>query len=353
MKRIKKVFSSAGDCIHRYAQFTQDEGRSSNTEFSGDTLYSYGRHYVLAQRINAGKPNAALLLNLRRYSNTTSKHQSETEHATRQHKQVFCYIPKYWQLYPGEESQAMSLKELHAFTFARWTSEATEELKKFKNAINTHSWRAANIQTVLGQAQIYADFFKLKLPKELNEIREYINSAEANDLITNGRKSKLSPEKAAKAKEARERAKARKELKEELEAYGRLSENITEFLNGENSRVYPVTTSPGASYRHRNQISLFYDLLTIHNGRVITSQGVKLTIPQALEIAKGMEIGYIQEGMKIETENGPFEVRKIDKESIVIGCHRFDIAYLFFFIDEELLPFCNNQQKLAPYEIEI
>lgn len=74
-KRIKRVFSNGSQVIHLWANEVQSDARSKNVFFEGDSVYSYGYHYKLGQihKVNGIK---IALVNSRRYSNTTAKHQS-------------------------------------------------------------------------------------------------------------------------------------------------------------------------------------------------------------------------------------------------------------------------------------
>jgi len=86
---MKKVFQNSSDCIHTFAQQTQDNGRSSNVFFDRTKIYSYGYHYLLAEFIKNDLGNEAILINDSGYSNTTAKHISKVIQATRQYKQFF------------------------------------------------------------------------------------------------------------------------------------------------------------------------------------------------------------------------------------------------------------------------
>jgi hypothetical protein len=84
---MKKVFSNSDEVIHIFAQQTQSEGRSSNCFFEGTKLYSYGRHYLLAEFIT---PNDVIISN-RRYSSTTSKHISRAWQALNHYNRYEVY----------------------------------------------------------------------------------------------------------------------------------------------------------------------------------------------------------------------------------------------------------------------
>ena len=81
---MKKVFNNSAEVMHIFAQKTQSEGRSSNVFFYGNDIFSYGRHYKLAEFIDD-----YILINDTGYSKTTSKHIAQIRQATRQYKQYF------------------------------------------------------------------------------------------------------------------------------------------------------------------------------------------------------------------------------------------------------------------------
>ena len=89
---MKKVFSSASDTIHVYAQQKQPEGRSSNVFFgdngfyptTGNIIYSDGYHFPMGMIIGGD----TIYLNTYRWSSTTSDHQDMLRWATTQYKQI-------------------------------------------------------------------------------------------------------------------------------------------------------------------------------------------------------------------------------------------------------------------------
>ena len=80
---MKKVFNSASDVIHLFAQRSQQEGRCSNVFFEGNEIYSYGSHYKLGHFLDSD----TILINDSGYSVTTSKHIYKILAATRHYKQ--------------------------------------------------------------------------------------------------------------------------------------------------------------------------------------------------------------------------------------------------------------------------
>jgi hypothetical protein len=75
MTRFKKSFSKTSQLAHAYAHdhITEGKAREGRVFVEGDTLYSYGKHFPIAHRIRDNE----YLFNDDRYSNTTSKQQSQ------------------------------------------------------------------------------------------------------------------------------------------------------------------------------------------------------------------------------------------------------------------------------------
>lgn len=69
---MKTRFKNNAEVAHIWASQTQHEGRGSNLFFEGTKIYSYGRHFCVA---NFVRPNV-VLFNSAKYSNSTAKHQA-------------------------------------------------------------------------------------------------------------------------------------------------------------------------------------------------------------------------------------------------------------------------------------
>lgn len=72
---MKTKFNNS-ELTHVWANQTQTHGTGSNMFFEHETIYSYGYHFKLAQFVNNKEGQRCVLINLKGYSNTTSKHQS-------------------------------------------------------------------------------------------------------------------------------------------------------------------------------------------------------------------------------------------------------------------------------------
>jgi hypothetical protein len=86
---MKRVFRNSQDVIHLFAQRSQAEAQCSNVFFESNRIWSYGRHYLLAEFIKNDSGDEAIIINDTGYSVTTSKHIIEVRQATRQFKQFF------------------------------------------------------------------------------------------------------------------------------------------------------------------------------------------------------------------------------------------------------------------------
>jgi hypothetical protein len=73
---MKTVYQSNDALINAYANKDSYFGRSNSLCFERDTLYSYGTHYILSQRVFDVRGNSLYLINANKYSVTTAKHQT-------------------------------------------------------------------------------------------------------------------------------------------------------------------------------------------------------------------------------------------------------------------------------------
>jgi hypothetical protein len=83
---MKTVFNNS-DLVHRFAQQTQTEGRTSNNclFFRDNKIYSFGYHYLLGEFLDSN----TILINNKGYSISTAKHINMLRSATTQYKQYF------------------------------------------------------------------------------------------------------------------------------------------------------------------------------------------------------------------------------------------------------------------------
>ena len=93
---MRKVLSSNQEVAHYFANSVQSEGKASNYYFETDRdgiarLFSYGRHFCVARRINAG----LFVMTTRTYGNSTSKHLAYARSALNNRTVVYCVHPEF------------------------------------------------------------------------------------------------------------------------------------------------------------------------------------------------------------------------------------------------------------------
>ena len=78
---------SNGEVARRFANGCTS-GSSQHVFIDGDRIYSYGRHFCIARRVNG-----VVLLTTRTYSNSTAKHVGLVWRALKDSEMVECYDP--------------------------------------------------------------------------------------------------------------------------------------------------------------------------------------------------------------------------------------------------------------------
>jgi hypothetical protein len=259
---MKKVFGSARDVIHLFAQRTQEEARCSNVFFEGDKIYSYGSHYLLGHFIN----DETIVINDTGWSATTNKHISMLKYATRQYKQFF-----YTEIKLDLVKNKM------------------EELaQKLANAKKPELY----IDSILYRFKKLNDWIEYSKKKELKKHDDYKAIKKIYTDITKNLdawkdKIKIAQAKAKKAEKIR------------------LEKALVKFMNYDISFV---------GIGNEDYLRISED-----GTKVETTQGVKVSVESAKElyhaIIKGVDIvGHKIENYKVTNLNGV----------LTIGCHRIN-----------------------------
>lgn len=197
---MRKVFNSAIDVMHVYAQRSQEEGRSSNVFFYGDKIYSYGYHYLLGEFIDEGK---AIIINDTGYSVTTSKHISQLKQATRQYKQFFVstinndrVVKSMQELFnklPTARNKAKYINEINSIfekyvEYLDYLKVTKSKLPSYKEAKRIH--KAVNSMDVDAILKKEAERKKKLLDKKIADFRSfkinYISGTNLDYLRING-----------------------------------------------------------------------------------------------------------------------------------------------------------------------
>tara|TARA_R100000908_G_scaffold65032_1_gene51327 strand:- start:595 stop:1428 length:834 start_codon:yes stop_codon:yes gene_type:complete len=267
---MKKVFSSNADCIHTFAQRSQDEGRTPthSVYFHGDKIYSYGSHYLLGEFINNGE---AIIINDIGYSNSTAKHINILWGATRQYKQF--------------DVTRTDLDTVHCTVISHKNSLANARKPELYITPILQLWESLN------EFLQYTKAKKYKSNKKYKEIKAIVTAL--NDSPEEYKeKIKLASQKLAKAQKRKD---ARK-----------LKERLIKFNS------YEID-----SFRVGNED---YLRLSEDGTKVETSQRVSVKRDNAKLLYKMIERGIDIQGKHIEH----YTVTSING-TLKIGCHNINI----------------------------
>lgn len=278
---MKTVYSNSYDVIHLFANLTDEErftrtARCSNVFFENGVLYSYGRHFVLARYVNT-KRGLVVLVNTDSYSNTTSKHQSQTRGALSHHNVIAV---------PGAESSP-------DYVFDGFARAAKPHLEKLVNARKPEIY-ISQLNGLLFSAAKYAKAMGIKIRTDLKQL--------------------LTVKDAAKYTEAIKKQKAAEIKKQRVN----LAKGLRQWRSFE-----PVTVQTrcpdGFSYLRFNKTSR----------RIETSQHVELPLAYARQFWQMIEYG--KRNNDFETLIGfevldRYRVRAFNSKTIEIGCHRIPLT---------------------------
>ncbi len=272
---MKLVFSSSADVCHAYAQQNQPEGKNTGRSifFYKEKIYSYGHHFCMAKFINQN-----LFFTLRSYSNSTAKHLSKLHHATKQYNKIYCAYPD------GTPKE----------NFKYWEAEALTQVNKLQKAKKPEIY-LNNLSGINNQLQKYCEALEIAPDQKLADLLAITDKEEF------------------KALAERRAAQAIEELKaKEKEAKRKFKDGLKKWLNNE------------SDYLHSR---LNLDFLRLKNGRVETTQDVKIPVQIALKLWQNIK----DNSLKIGDEILNYSINKITDRQIIIGCHTFNKAYLLKF----------------------
>jgi hypothetical protein len=271
---MKKVFSNTDEVIHVFAQQTQSEGRnqSRNIFFEGETIYSYGYHYLLGEFINNRK---AIIINDEGYSVTTSKHIGKLGYATNHYKQFNITNIDIENVYNEIAKDLINLGK------ARKPQIYLDSIFSLFNQLNewidyTKENKIKNKYVVKKSTSKY-----IELKNTVKELKENYNTFLSNLKET----QKI-------AKETK-RKKEIEQLKTTLDKFNSYETNFFRIGNFD------------------------YLRLSKDNTKVETSQGVKIKISEAKKLYLAIQNKVDIVGYKL----GYYTINNINSKSLKAGCH--------------------------------
>lgn len=273
---MRKVFSSHSEVCHVWAQQKQSEGKASRIFFDGPSIYSYGRHFEMARFVDAN----TVFITTRGYSVSTSGHLSLVRGAV-SHKRVF-EVPSF---------------DYHPDNVRHYIERAREHFDKAKRArTSTTRLLGAAKQTVTVLRE-YLEQFPTPIPDSHAELwtalnqGTYLDGAVQAQLLKKEREAKKAElESQRLAREAREREE---------------QERLEQWIAGE------------LGYGYFSAMRL-----RVRENEVETTHGAKVPLIEARKLYRALKAGVDVAGRHI----GHYTVTRLDKEDIVIGCHRIPLA---------------------------
>jgi hypothetical protein len=280
MPRAKTLFNKE-ELFHVFNSQSQESGHAPKRQvfFMGTRIYSYGMHYLLGQIHTTPNMQSVILINSWRYSKTTAGHISSLEHASSNRIQFS--VPN-----PSEPLDPKNLSYLkHEF------------LNAFDFFIKARSnGRFDSLQSTQNSFNQYCEVFNIKDRIEIPaDMREVLNEI------------KLVQDAQAKREQLKRDQKYAVQYAER-EAQRKLDEienkkNRQAWLNGEDVTYNsPWNEAPK---------------LRIKGDFVETSKGARVPLEAAVKLLQAIEAGLSVVGKSI----GHYQVEKITKKLIVIGCH--------------------------------
>lgn len=277
---MKKVVDK-DTVAHLWANRQRDEARtpSGNLYFYGDTIYSYGSHFVIARHVTNGRGERATLFTKRTYSVTTSSQVTIVRQAAR-HLNLITV--------PDPDSD-------HVKQFEQWYKEIrgfADKLAKAKKP-QKYIWE---IRHVFNEAKIYADFFGYEIPGYLVEAGAIENDAQYIEVLKH--------ETALRA------------AQEKKEQAAKLTRQKTDLKDWRSFKRYRITTVDGFDY-------LRYDA---GQQRIQTSQQVDVPAGLGQRFYHYILAAIAKGGCTdCDYEILGFAVKAINKNFIHVGCHRISL----------------------------
>ena len=265
---MKTVFSNS-QLSHVWANQLQNFGRGSSMYFDGNTIYSYGQHYEIAQVIASPNCTKVYFVNSNGYSNTTAKHTNHVVNA------IPDYFPSFNVPFKNNKFSVDYLPEI--------IDNMMLQVKKYlQQQINARTYFGyfSSASQLFEDVDLICELFDLPKPK----------------LPENYLDAQIKAQHLRETQTEREEKKAAKELQKSLEL-------LTKWLNHEyNGTLYNIPVH----------------LRVSNDGKLIeTTKGAKVQMSEALRLLSKLRNGEDVNGYKIDG----FTVIENNSDRVKIGCH--------------------------------
>lgn len=278
------------ELAHNFANKVKSFGKGSNMFYNNDTIYSYGYHFPLAKFVKDANENEIIMLNIRNYSNTTSKHQNHLRNAIPTNiKKISCIDPQNTfsanynnLLYRLNNANNFINKAKKAIkNKMQLISNAKYEINNFNDYVNTFKVDVSKYVVSFGQIDLNNFYNEVSKDIDIYENSEYYKTWLLNA-------------------EKREADKIAKNLIKQ-------TENITKFRNFELMYVYNI---PFNLLR-----------LNVEKNQIETSTCVKISVPVFKKYYEKMKNNTLLFGEKIDH----YVYLSKNDVYINIGCHKIEL----------------------------
>lgn len=327
---MKRVFQSAEQTIHVWAQQTQSEGRSANVYFEGAVLYSYGRHYPLGLITTNKKGEKAAIINDAGYSATTAKHIGAARYAVNHYTRFSIPSTSAMQaLVDAERYNKAMGKDSYNKRISEGLSEAIEHcINRYNSRLrsDTVKRKAATLEKWKSETLAECDSYITVL--EWYGVKMTAKAKAAIKAITG--KSPIEAREAAQKAAKIEAAKREKEYKRRAaEKAALVAQAIPAWLDG----IEHISTNDGL----RNTRDLMREQETVYlrvkGDNIETSKGVTFPIRHAVKgfalIQTVMKAGEAWQRNGKTLHLGEYQVDTIfPNGDVKAGCHFVQYAQI-------------------------
>jgi hypothetical protein len=294
-KRQKYVYKS-DEIPHLFVHKTQDSARNQqgNFYFDGDTLYSYGSHYPLAQHVTGVNGEAGILVNV------STRNRGGSPTTTQQRNRVRHSIPDSITTFDVETIRVEQYG--HDVNIASFQADAKTQLEKARNGRKYGASSLASAFEFRTIATKYAAFFGIETPDfsflpaglELEKLEAQIAERRARADVADAERNR--------------KEQARRLERQRLAAFA-VPEKIAAWRAGKPVNTWDLPT-----------------MLRIDGEEVVTSQGARVPVEHAKRVlgivCKVKERGepFVTNGHTIPI--GVYRVDRIDADGTLhAGCH--------------------------------
>lgn len=291
---MKTKFNNS-ELTHVWANQTQSHGTGSNMFFEHGTIYSYGYHFKLAQFVNNKEGQRCVMINLKSYSNTTSKHQSLVWRAIPQDV-PFLKVVSFF-------NDIDAASTAHKENLTHYINEAERLQGLAMRANKLKMGYISQLKNELGNFNQYCTFFALDSLDRFSTTLNLLDDKQRK--IVSWLVSYEKSEEFTQWQNKQEQNKNKAEAKALIDA----KEKIEAFRQFKISSIYA---------------NLGHYLLRFNNESqmIETSGGVKMPKPLFISAYKRLIRNELEKGQHI----GSYTFNGVDDEMVSVGCHKIPMT---------------------------